>query len=195
MTTACPPAGSPRREELLQAALGYAEVHGLSQLSLRPLAAAVGSSPRVLLYLFGSKDGLVRAVLDAARAQQRLLVQQALTEDPADVAALVRRLWAWLAADEQRGVTRLFFDAFTRSLTAADHGPWAGFARSSVQDWQQMLHAAARGAGLDEQSATAQATLYLAVLRGLLLDLHATGDRERTDAALQALLAGASPRG
>lgn len=192
MTTAT--TGSPRREELLQAALAYAGVHGLSQLSLRPLAAAVGSSPRVLLYLFGSKDGLVRAVLDAARAQQRQLVQQALTEDPADLPALVRRLWAWLAADEQRDVTRLFFDAFTRSLTAADGGPWAGFARSSVQDWQQMLHAAAIGAGLDEQSATAQATLHLAVLRGLLLDLHATGDRRRTDAALGALLASAGPR-
>ena len=113
----------------------------------------------------------------------------ALAEDPTDLPGLVRRLWAWLAADEQRDVTRLFFDAFTRSLTAADHGPWADFARTSVDDWQDMLRHAALHTGRDEQSASAQATLYLAVLRGLLLDLHATGDRLRLDAALQALLA------
>jgi AcrR family transcriptional regulator len=189
VTTPIQTTGSPRREELLQAAVAYAGAHGLSQLSLRPLAAAVGSSPRVLLYLFGSKDGLIRAVLDTARAQQRDLVTAALAEDPTDLPGLVRRLWAWLAADEQRDVTRLFFDAFTRSLTAADCGPWTDFARTSVDDWQDMLRQAAVGAGRDEQSATAHATLYLAVLRGLLLDLHATGDRPRLDAALNALLA------
>src|SRR3954451_5011316 len=52
-------AGSPRREELLEAAYAYVLRHGLSGLSLRPLAREVGSSPRVLLYLFGTKDGLV----------------------------------------------------------------------------------------------------------------------------------------
>lgn len=189
MTTPPPVTGSARRAELLQAAVTYAGAHGLSQLSLRPLAAAVGSSPRVLLYLFGSKDGLIRAVLDTARAQQRELVRSALIEDPADLPGLVRRLWTWLAADEQRDVTRLFFDAFTRSLTDPGDGPWADFARTSVKDWQHMLRMAALHAGVDEQSADALATLYLAVLRGLLLDLHATGDRPRLDAALHVLLA------
>ncbi len=39
-------------------------------MSLRPLAAAIGSSPRVLLYLFGSKEGLTRALLARARADE-----------------------------------------------------------------------------------------------------------------------------
>ena len=47
---------SPRRAELLDASYGYVLNHGLNGLSLRPLAAAIGSSPRVLLYLFGSKE-------------------------------------------------------------------------------------------------------------------------------------------
>ncbi|MEX3648859.1 TetR family transcriptional regulator, partial [Mycolicibacterium porcinum] len=50
---------SARKIELLEAAYRYALAHGLGDLSLRPLAAAIGSSPRVLLFLFGSKDGLV----------------------------------------------------------------------------------------------------------------------------------------
>ena len=56
-------APSARRGELLDAAYRYALAHGLVDLSLRPLAAAIGSSPRVLLFLFGSKDGLVRELL------------------------------------------------------------------------------------------------------------------------------------
>ena len=61
---------SARREELLERAYGYALEHGLASLSLRPLAEAIGSSPRVLLFLFGSKDGLVRALLERARADE-----------------------------------------------------------------------------------------------------------------------------
>ena len=54
---------SPRKQELLDRAYEYVLENGLTDLSLRPLAQAVGSSPRVLLYLFGSKDELTRALL------------------------------------------------------------------------------------------------------------------------------------
>src|SRR5690242_14370703 len=62
-----PPVTSPRRDELLERAYAYALGHGIADLSLRPLATAVGSSPRVLLFLFGSKDGLMRALFARAR--------------------------------------------------------------------------------------------------------------------------------
>ena len=45
--------------------------HGLANLSLRPLAKAVGSSPRLLLYYFGSKDELVVEIIQRGRARQR----------------------------------------------------------------------------------------------------------------------------
>jgi AcrR family transcriptional regulator len=54
---------SARKRQLLDAAYDYVIEHGLTELSLRPLAEAIGSSPRVLLFLFGSKDGLVQALL------------------------------------------------------------------------------------------------------------------------------------
>ena len=68
------PPGSPRRAELLDACYGYVLAHGLAGLSLLPLAAATGTSSRVLLYLFGfgSKENLVREVLaHAARARAK----------------------------------------------------------------------------------------------------------------------------
>lgn len=110
-----------------------------------------------------------------------------VTADPTDLPGLVRQVWTWLAADEQRDVTRLFFDAITRRLTDPDNSPWADFASTSVQDWQDVLRRAALEAGQDEHSATAHPTLYLAALRGLLLDLHATRDRLRWPAATEQL--------
>ncbi|MEU4688941.1 hypothetical protein [Actinoplanes sp. NPDC023714] len=65
---------SSRQDELLEAAYRYVLANGLADLSLRPLAAAIGSSPRVLLFLFGSKDGLIRALLARARAEEMTLL-------------------------------------------------------------------------------------------------------------------------
>ena len=61
---------SARKTELLAAAYDYALANGLAEYSLRPLAAAIGTSPRVLLFLFGSKDGLTRALLARAREEE-----------------------------------------------------------------------------------------------------------------------------
>jgi AcrR family transcriptional regulator len=163
-------APSARRGELLDAAYAYVLEHGHADVSLRPLAAAVGSSPRVLLFLFGSKDGLVRALL--ARARDDELAALAGAGGAADA------VWAWLVAPEHRALLRLWVEAYARSLVDPA-GPWAGFAERTVADWLDVL----APAGDD-----ADRTLLLAVLRGALLDLLATGDAERTTAAVERFL-------
>ena len=155
---------SSRQDELLEAAYRYVLAHGLADLSLRPLAAAIGSSPRVLLFLFGSKDGLIRALLSRARADEMALLGD--TSPGHDLAESVERVWGWLAAPEHRPLLRLWTEAYARSLVEPD-GPWAGFARLTVEDWLRELP-----------------TLALAVLRGALLDLLATGDEARVHAAV-----------
>ena len=70
------PAPSARQLELLERAYAYSLTHGLADLSLRPLATAIGSSPRVLLFLFDSKDGLIRALLARARVDELELLRQ-----------------------------------------------------------------------------------------------------------------------
>ncbi len=165
-----------RRDDLLRQAYAYALEHGLADLSLRPLAAAIGSSPRVLLFLFGSKDGLVRELLAQARADQLALLDQVRGDTLAEVALAV---WSWLAAPEHRALLTLWLEGYGRSLIAAD-GPWAGFARATVDDWLAVL----AETGADRT----QCTLALAVLRGALLDLLATGDVERTTAAVHSIM-------
>src|ERR1700704_1958853 len=115
------PAASARREELLERAYEYVLTHGLTDLSLRPLAAAVGSSPRVLLFLFGSKDQLVRELLARARADETEL--PALRSAAADLPAAALQVWEWLAADRHRGLLRLWVESYARSLIEPD-GPW-----------------------------------------------------------------------
>ena len=180
---------SARRAQLLERCYTYVLEHGLVSVSLRPLAAAVGSSPRVLLFLFGSKDELVRELLARARAEETEL--PALGSVAAGLPAAALEVWEWLASDDHRGLLRLWVESYARSLTEPD-GPWGPFARETVQDWLALLSAAQPGAERDTEAGIAQRTLVLAVLRGALLDLLATGDRERTTGAVRRAL---SPRG
>jgi AcrR family transcriptional regulator len=156
----------------------------VAELSLRPLAAAIGSSPRVLLFLFGSKDALVKALLARARQDELELLSRARTaSEEGDLGVVAAELWRWLTAEEHQGLLKLWIEGYARSVLDA-RGPWGGFARTTVSDWLELL----AGAGPRSQRATpareADRTLVLAVLRGALLDLLATGDRERTTAAV-----------
>ena len=178
---------SPRQEELLEAAYRYVLVNGLSDMSLRPLAAAIGSSPRVLLYLFGSKDDLVRALLARARSDEVTLLRE-IADGDGQMASVVRTTWRWLSAPEHRSVLCLWVEAYGRSLTEPD-GPWGGFAAQTVQDWLQLLSEFQEPKNRRSPVGAAQRTLILAVLRGALMDLLATGDVKRNTVAVESLLA------
>ncbi|MFN3008272.1 TetR/AcrR family transcriptional regulator [Mycolicibacterium wolinskyi] len=179
---------SARQTELLEAAYRYALTHGLGDMSLRPLAAAIGSSPRVLLFLFGSKDGLVRALLARARSDELALLdrlRRAADTEPIGLGAAVEETWKWLAADEHRPLLKLWAEAYARSLSEPD-GPWAGFARATVEDWLDVLANCQPTQDKTSADGIASRTLALAVLRGGLLDLLATGDRDRVTSAVRA---------
>jgi AcrR family transcriptional regulator len=193
------PPRSPRREELLERAYQYALEHGLADLSLRPLATAIGSSPRVLLFLFGSKDGLVRALLARARRDELAFLTQAGAIEQAGLAGVTHATWQWLATGQVRPLLTLWAEAYVRSLVEPD-GSWSGFGRQTVEDWLAVLataqHADARRAGQasDTAESAAERTLALAVLRGALLDLLATGDADRITGAIQHFLRLSSAR-
>ncbi|MGI5501012.1 TetR/AcrR family transcriptional regulator [Lentzea sp. CA-135723] len=170
---------SARETELLEAAYRYVLTHGLADVSLRPLAAAIGSSTRVLLYLFGSKDGLVRALLARARADEL-----ALLADIGTGPGVAERLWEWLSAPAHRPLLTLWLEAYARSLVEPD-GPWAGFARATVQDWLEVLRVAQPSDVRDTEAGLAARTRELALLRGALLDLLATGETERVLSAVR----------
>jgi AcrR family transcriptional regulator len=170
-----------RREQLLERSYQYVLEHGLAELSLRPLALAVDSSPRVLLYLFGSKEGLVRELLARARRDE-LEALEGISGEGLD--AVTARLWEWLSAPEHRQLLVLWVDAYARALVDLQ-GPWVGFARQTVEDWLGVLAKAQPVAVRRSKAGEAERTRALALLRGALLDLLATGDDRRVAAAVR----------
>ncbi|MFJ8108277.1 TetR family transcriptional regulator [Streptomyces sp. NPDC096132] len=180
---------SARQTQLLEAAYQYALTHGLADLSLRPLAEAIGSSTRVLMFLFGNKDGLVRALLERARGDElALLARLRQADHPVGLVAAAGQVWTWLATEEHRPLLRLWVEAYARSLVEPD-GPWAGFARTTVDDWLDVLAACQPQSERDGEDGAVRRTLTLAVLRGALLDLLATDDERRVTAAVRRQLA------
>jgi AcrR family transcriptional regulator len=158
------PINPHRRAAVLDRAADYVLERGLAGLSLRPLAKALGTSPRMLLYDFGSKERLIHDVLAEIRRREAGLLE-------ADVRSL-DDVWRWIAAPEREAFLRLFFEIYVGALGKEEAEPL-------VRDWLEFLRTRWQPP-VDE----ATATLMVAVVRGLLLDRLATGDLARTDAAL-----------
>ncbi len=156
------------RHDLLQHAVDHVCVHGLSNLSLRPLADALGVTPGTLLYHFGSKEELLMEIIRAGRERQQSALEQ--SDD-------MLSLWKLWTNPSRLPIARLFFEIY--ALALEDPKRFPGFLESAVEDWLRAI------APKPSAAARTAATLELAVFRGLLLDLCATGDAARTTAALK----------
>lgn len=184
------PPSSARRAELLDLAYQYAVQRGRTDITLRPIAAAIGSSPRVLIYLFGSKDGLIKELLGRSRAEEIALLSELRHSGATARATLLEatlRIWSYLAEEARRPLLRLWLDGYARSLSQPA-GPWAGFARDSVEDWLGLLADVQPAEVRDSAAGLAERTVVLAVLRGALLDLLSTDEETRVTAAVRSLV-------
>jgi AcrR family transcriptional regulator len=175
------------RADLLVAIVAYVLEHGLADLSLRPLATAVEASPRTLLYHFGSKDELVAAVLvEIGRRQARLIEAWYERSAEHDAATLLLRAWQWLTAPRHDQLLRLLFETY--GLALRDRRRYGPFLRATSSDWIGPFARALELRGFSRERATALATLLVAVMRGLLLDVLATGERTRVDRAFRSFI-------
>jgi len=179
---------SQARERLLDAAVRHALDAGIADLSLRQLAAAIGTSHRMLLYHFGSREGLLVAVTQAVEEQQR-----AALLGPGTTPQDARRSWERLSDPKLWPQERLFFELYAYALRGRPGTE--GFLDGIVESWVAPVAAALVEAGADERTARAEARLAVAVVRGLLLDLLATGDRAGVTEAYERYLRYASAAG
>lgn len=171
------------RQKLLDAAIDYVAGHGLTDLSLRRLADALGTSHRMLIHHFGSKDGLWVAIVREVEARQRAGVADLVPDPTASFAEAQRAWWRHISDPSLWPNERLFFEVYGQAL----HGrrPAADLLDGDIESWIEPAAAAAEAAGMAPERARAFARLGIAVTRGLLLDLLATGDREGVDAAME----------
>ena len=173
---------TPPRDKLLAAAVDYVAEHGVADLRLRRLAAALGTSHRMLIHHFGSKEGLLVEVVRVVEQRQRAALAELRTDPGLSVDEIGRRFWQRLTDPDLNRNERLFFEVYSQALQGR---PWAlPLLDGVVDDWLEPLGELVATPGTPRATARADARLALAVARGLLLDLLATGDREATDAAM-----------
>jgi AcrR family transcriptional regulator len=148
---------------------------GLGNLSLRALARELGVSPRMLLYHFGSRDGLVDATI--AETGRRLGTEAASLQG--SLHDVVHASWAWISSPRRRGLLKMFYEVC--ALGARDPARRGSVAATLFTDFHAVL--VMRGVP------DATATLLLATMHGLALDFMLTGDGERIARALDAFVA------
>jgi AcrR family transcriptional regulator len=177
------PRTSVTKATLLEEAIDFSARHGLSGVSLRQMAEALGTSHRMLIYHFGSKEGLLVAIVNEMEARQREQMA-ALDADPSlSPREQLRRMWRQLADPAMWPHERLFFEVYGQALQGRPHT--TQLLDTAVESWLEPVTEIGRRSGLSRRQARANARLALAVVRGLLLDLLATGDRKGCDDAME----------
>jgi AcrR family transcriptional regulator len=167
------------KQRLLDACTDYALEHGLPD-RLGPFAAATGTSSRMLIYHFETRDGLLREVLGQARRRQVEAFTELIRLRPDEpYPATLARAWSAISGPEGAPYLRLFSPLPDNAVDPL----WPGFRRTATTDWLAPLEDGMRSLGRSEL-----ATVVLAVIRGLLMDLDATGDTARTHRAFAAFL-------
>ena len=169
-----------RRTALLDAAVDHAAEHGFADLSWRMLAGALGVSSTTLVHHFGTKEQLLAAVLARLRDRMTLSVG-----DAPDLATAARAVWTQSSEPGRRPTFRLFFAVLGQALQSPQ--AYAGFLDVVGVEWTDAL-CRAQGPSTDPADAARRATLVVATIRGLLLDLLAGGDEARVHSAAEAYL-------
>jgi AcrR family transcriptional regulator len=149
------------------AATDYALEHGLIGVSLRPLAAELGTSDRMLLYHFGSKDELVAAVL--RESNDRAVAQVDALPTSAGLHAAVGDLWATVQAEPTDRCTRIYVEAAALGLFGRE--PYASVVREANALWMRALVSHLTDSGVPAALAPRAAELLDAAFMGFQLDL------------------------
>jgi AcrR family transcriptional regulator len=173
-----PPLQPERRRILLEGTVEFLLDHGVRGFSLTPLADSLGTSPRMLLYHFGSKDQLVDDAITAARRHQRSMFEEWLTPRAGvPYAVVLAESWRHFERPEAQRYNRLFSEL--AALSRQPGSRFSAFGPRTVHDWLPLAIEAFRKDGLDQRTAEDHATLALATMRGLIMDLSATGEAAR----------------
>ena len=179
-------AGKDPRQRLLDAAIDHIAARGVTDLSLRELAAAIGTSHRMLIHHFGGREGLWVEVIRAVEARQRDALADVVPEPGAGAGEALRLWWRHVSDPSLWPNERLFFELYGQALQGR---PGTTELLDGIVDaWLEPAAQAFMAYGLSSEEAWAQARLGVAVNRGLLLDLLATGDRAAVDAAMEAYI-------
>jgi len=180
-----------KRAELLNEVIGYLQANGVADMSLAPMADALGTSKRMLLYYFGDRGELLAQALHASRPDVTGMFDGIETE--AEFVAAAQSLWRAITRGAQRRTVGLMLQVLSLAITDPDtYQPYADQAVTIMLD---PITKALVGLGYRRPEARVRASLIVSGLRGLCQDGLVTRDRSRVDAAADLVIAAAvTPR-
>jgi AcrR family transcriptional regulator len=179
-----PGPGLSPRDRLIGGALTLAANGGISHLSLRQLATELGTSHRMLIYHFGSLEGLIAEIVQVVEQQQVDALELLMRDDGLPPAEQARQFWEHVV-DAAAIFGPLFFELTGQALQGRPHT--TSLLDRLVDMWLEPLAELYVRQGISAEQAPVHARLGLAAARGLLLDLLVTGDRIGVDAAMDML--------
>lgn len=180
------PVDHERRAAFLDGALAYLSEHGLANLSLRPLAQALGTSDRMLVYYFGTKEALVAQTLDASHPDVAAYFEAAKDQSSQELAL---SLWQLMIGEgPQQPRVKLMLEVMALAVTQAEL--YAASARAATLAWiEPVADAIMAREHSTRADAEKRATILVSGFKGLALDYFVTGDHARVDGAARALIA------
>jgi AcrR family transcriptional regulator len=173
-----------KREELVRDVVAYLEEHGVNDMSLAPMAQALGTSKRMLLYYFADRGELLAQALDAGRPRVGEMFRDVTTADEFYDAA--HALWHGLTRGDQRRSVRMLLQVL--SLATTDPDTYGPYARTAVDVMIGPISDALVSVGYGRRDARVRATIVVSGLRGLCQDVLVTGQVSRVDAAAELLI-------
>lgn len=171
---------SGTRQRMLTATLTYLRANGIADLSLRQLADQLGTSHRLLSYHFGTKEGLLVAAVEEIERENRRWAES-LAERKLSPMEVFRLSWERTCDPAFDGALRLFVEVYGHALQGKPHT--APLLDRLIGDWMPTISARFEQMGLAPDVAQVHGRLFIATLRGLMLDLLTTRDIGTTTAA------------
>jgi AcrR family transcriptional regulator len=170
---------STAKAMLLENLIAYLVRRGVADVSLRPMAAAVGTSARLLIFHFGSKEQLLVEVLGEMQSRLQRSLGDLLVAEPGEARpAPLRQFWDWALKDPNFAQLRVVYQLHI--LAAQDNKTYGRYLKKNSLNWLELVQAVLKPG----QRSPTMATLIVAVFDGLFIEVMSTGDRRRASAAI-----------
>jgi len=167
-----------RKQQLLEDLITYFIRHGIADVSLRPMAKEIGTSARLLIFHFRSKERLLLEVLDEIQTRLQQSLKELLAKTGANRSAPLRVFWDWALEEKNFAHLRVLYQLHI--LAAQDSKTYGKYLKRNSLNWLEVVLAILK----PSQRSPALATLIVAIFDGLFIEVMSSGDRRRATAAI-----------
>lgn len=167
-----------RYDELLNLAVDHVIEKGVPGLSIRTLADALGVAHNTVTYHFGNRAQLLEAIFsrlaERIRAETEAASPAAPDSNKGDARSRIETTWAWLRDPAHRPMWSTFFEVL--GMAAREPQTYRGFLDHVANDWVEPLSEEIHALGADTAQAEARATMLVATIRGLMIEIQIARD-------------------